>query len=211
MSVNNTSSRVAGERTGLKPIEEIRRAELVGAAIRTISEVGFDRTTVRKVAEAAGGSVGIVHYYFKTKDDLLKAAFEEVEGRFRAAIAEHLGDTGTSAVDRLRRVVDLSFPTPGDPLDEWPLVVELWRQAGEHRDMRELYTVANEQWLDDLKGIITQGIDRGEITPLDARAMALVLSAAIDGLGLYSRVTDHVSSDAARCAAHRLVDLLTLR
>ncbi|MGH3360853.1 MAG: TetR family transcriptional regulator, partial [Nocardioides sp.] len=37
---------------------------------------GFDRTTIRAVAAAAGVDPGLVHHYFGTKDDLFVAALE---------------------------------------------------------------------------------------------------------------------------------------
>jgi AcrR family transcriptional regulator len=47
-------------------VEALRRQELIEAALRTISTRGFDRTTIRDIASAAGASNGSVHYYFET-------------------------------------------------------------------------------------------------------------------------------------------------
>ena len=62
MESNSTQSRVA--------IEDIRRVELITATLRVISARGFERTTVRDIASAAGASVGSVNYYFKSKNEL---------------------------------------------------------------------------------------------------------------------------------------------
>ena len=49
----------------------IRRRQLVEAAIAVIHEDGFTRATVARIAKYAGISSGMVHHYFKDKDDLL--------------------------------------------------------------------------------------------------------------------------------------------
>lgn len=74
--------------TGLEPN---RRAELLRAAARLFVEKGFDATTTRDIAEAAGMRSGSPFYHFRSKQALLKAAM--IEGldagleRLTAAIA----------------------------------------------------------------------------------------------------------------------------
>jgi AcrR family transcriptional regulator len=53
-----------------------KRERLVTAARDVIHRQGVERTTLADVAQAADVPVGNVYYYFKTKDDLVKAAIE---------------------------------------------------------------------------------------------------------------------------------------
>ncbi|MDX6236753.1 MAG: hypothetical protein QOG10_1568, partial [Kribbellaceae bacterium] len=48
-----------------------RRAELVQAAIRVATREGLAATTTRRIAQELGISVGIVHYCFRSKEELL--------------------------------------------------------------------------------------------------------------------------------------------
>ncbi len=50
-----------------------RRAAIVEAALRTFAERGFHATSLEDIAEAAGITKGTVYWYFKQKDDLLRA------------------------------------------------------------------------------------------------------------------------------------------
>ncbi|MFK7800660.1 MAG: TetR/AcrR family transcriptional regulator [Anaerolineae bacterium] len=50
-----------------------RRDQIIGAAIQVISEKGFQKTTVRQIAQAAGIADGTIYNYFKNKDDILMA------------------------------------------------------------------------------------------------------------------------------------------
>jgi len=50
-----------------------RRAAIVEAALRTFAERGFHATSLEDIADAAGVTKGTIYWYFKQKDDLLKA------------------------------------------------------------------------------------------------------------------------------------------
>ena len=53
------------------PILE-RRAQLVRAALVVATRDGFEAATVRAIAAEAGVSLGVVHYCFEDKDELLR-------------------------------------------------------------------------------------------------------------------------------------------
>lgn len=48
-----------------------RRAELIQAAIQVATREGLAATTTRRIAQELGISVGIVHYCFRSKEELL--------------------------------------------------------------------------------------------------------------------------------------------
>ncbi|MGL4306148.1 MAG: TetR/AcrR family transcriptional regulator [Mycobacteriaceae bacterium] len=55
-----------------------RRTQLVQAAIELAERDGFGSLTIRAVAEAAGVSLGVVHYCFESKEVLLSAIIESI-------------------------------------------------------------------------------------------------------------------------------------
>ena len=70
---------------GVKAPEQERRAQILDAAVRVATADRLDGLTVRKVAEAAELSPGLVFFHFGTKDqlllDLLDRVLEEIIGR----------------------------------------------------------------------------------------------------------------------------------
>ncbi|NUP26371.1 MAG: TetR/AcrR family transcriptional regulator [Nocardia sp.] len=54
-----------------------KRQRLTSAAARVLHEQGVERTTLGDIAREADVPVGNVYYYFKTKDELVKAALSE--------------------------------------------------------------------------------------------------------------------------------------
>lgn len=48
-----------------------RRAELAAAALQTLSELGYARTSLREIAQNSDFSHGVLHYYFADKYELI--------------------------------------------------------------------------------------------------------------------------------------------
>ena len=63
-------------RRGRRPAGEDRRGDILAAARDEFGIRGFDATTIRGVARAAGVDPRLVHHYFDGKDALFVAAFE---------------------------------------------------------------------------------------------------------------------------------------
>jgi AcrR family transcriptional regulator len=66
----------APRRRGRRPAGEDRRGEIVAAAREEFARRGFDGTTLRGIARAAGVDPRLVHHYFEGKDAVFTAAFE---------------------------------------------------------------------------------------------------------------------------------------
>src|SRR3954447_5556018 len=50
---------------------EERRRELADAALQTLSELGYARTSLREIAQNTSFSHGVLHYYFRDKVELI--------------------------------------------------------------------------------------------------------------------------------------------
>jgi len=69
------------------PDAEPRRDELVLAAYRRIAEAGFEGLRTRDVAAEVGVNIATLHYYFPTKEALIRGVVGHAMGRFRTAFA----------------------------------------------------------------------------------------------------------------------------
>jgi AcrR family transcriptional regulator len=191
------------------PIEDLRRFELVAATLRVVSAQGFDRTTVRDIARAANASVGSVNYYFKSKDDLVRTAVAETDARFRAQVRMAVANTDGHP-QKLARVVDLCFPLDDDDEGpDWAVFLDFWYQASRQESYRAIFQEAHSEWIDMVSQVLADGAAEGTFrltaTPRDE---ALGFAAVIDGLALYTRVTNHVDLLTARRIAKEYIDSL---
>lgn len=110
---------------GRKPPGKAKRRILTAAA-RLFRKQGFDRTSVRELADAVGILSGSLFHHFRSKDDILFAVMEEVIVAMDAALAEAL-ETATTTEDRLRALIhtELEF-IHGEQSDATTVLVYEW-------------------------------------------------------------------------------------
>jgi AcrR family transcriptional regulator len=65
-----------------------KRERLVAAARTLVHEQGVHATTLAEVAERAGVPPGNVYYYFKTKEDLVRAVVDDYVGQAESMLTE---------------------------------------------------------------------------------------------------------------------------
>jgi len=65
---------------------------ILEAARERFLEHGVDGASLRKIAADAGTNIGMIYYYFPTKDDLFAAVLEDMYGPFLADFEAIMGD-----------------------------------------------------------------------------------------------------------------------
>jgi AcrR family transcriptional regulator len=155
---------------------------MLQAACRVIGREGAHGLRMDAVAREAGVSKALVHYYFATRRDLLRAAFLYSEDRANARAEAELALLETGA-ERLERLLVLD-------LDEEPVFTEnraLWSEAWSLMRLdKELRPVVERQyraWNDRLLELVEEGRSDGSIPrDIDSERMVRRLAAVVDGL-----------------------------
>jgi len=96
---------------------EQTRATIAAAAQELFLERGYDKTTMRAVAERAGVSLGNAYYYFGSKEHLVQAFYDRVQVEHAAAAEAALAGASGFA-DRLRGVLD-AWVEVAEPMHEF--------------------------------------------------------------------------------------------
>jgi AcrR family transcriptional regulator len=58
-----------------------RRAELAEAALQTLAELGYARTSLREIAQNSAFTHGVLHYYFRDKVDLILCSVRQYKAQ----------------------------------------------------------------------------------------------------------------------------------
>src|SRR5712692_3282157 len=74
-------------RSRLTVAAEPKRQALVLAAYRQLAERGFEGLRTREIAGAVGVNIATLHYYFPSKEDLVRGVVEHAMGRFRSTLS----------------------------------------------------------------------------------------------------------------------------
>ncbi|PRB40538.1 TetR family transcriptional regulator [Arthrobacter sp. MYb23] len=83
---------------------EQTRQLVADVALKMFREVGFEKTTMRAIAQEAGVSVGNAYYYFASKDDLVQELYIQVQDE-HAVVAAHALEGVQDLVGRLKAVL----------------------------------------------------------------------------------------------------------
>lgn len=89
---------------------ERSRAQILDAALDLFAERGWERTTMRAIAERAGVSVGNAYYYFASKEHLIQGFYLRSH-REHLAVCEPALDGVTSFRERLRITIATKIET----------------------------------------------------------------------------------------------------
>ena len=177
---------------------EETRERIVDAAYRTLAGSGYERTSIKDIAAAAGVAPGLVHYYFKNKEELLVAA---IEFACRDMLLVDATDPESSATELLmsladrvperRRFFEMFFDMVGVGLHN-PAVMAAVRSFVLH-DRGETEAVTRTV------------LDARGLTGVDARPIAAAVWAGIVGLALQAMVDPELDLRAAVAAYTAMV------
>jgi AcrR family transcriptional regulator len=157
-----------------------RHGELLDAAVRICADEGLGAVTLRKVANVAGVTPGLVSHYFSSAEELTNATFRKSAqadlAEARAQVAAQTTATGKITA-LIHYVLDDSSV---DAAALWIDVASLGRHAP---SLAAEADVVNADWLAFLVEIIEAGVASGEFDVADPEATARRLLTIIDGLG----------------------------
>src|SRR5712671_7013008 len=141
-------------------IQEKRREELVRAAFNQIAELGFEGLRTREVAAEVGVNIATLHYYFPTKESLIRGVLEYAMGRFRSTLAPH-GSPSDQLRNHLRAVRKLLIDEPEVGAVMGELALRSARDASLARIMAEAF----QAWQRTLRGLLARAARDGYLAP----------------------------------------------
>jgi AcrR family transcriptional regulator len=178
--INTVAERILSEGTVPKTQGDERRRSLVLATYHLIAEGGFEQLRTRNIAARAGVNIATLHYYFVSKEDLIRSVVEYLLQQFMTAYL------------------------PGSPFEMRTPLEQIRGELGELQSLLqekpEMFIVLNElvlrslhdpaihhmiKWLDDgwhtyleqvLRDGIKQGLFRADLDPGSAATWLILLT-----------------------------------
>jgi AcrR family transcriptional regulator len=156
-----------------------KRQAILEQAIRTFAEQGFRATDVQVIADRAGVGKGTVYRYFRNKEDLFWATSYEVIQRMAHYVTDALEQMeGACAKLRAAAVAYTEF------FETNPQYLELMVQ--ERAEFRgpgpESHRELHERLIGQMGKILQQGIESGELRPVDTRQTTLAIGCLLYGI-----------------------------
>ena len=153
---------------------EIRRQQILNAAIRCISQHGFHGTTTDMIATDSGLSKGSVYRFFKSKDELFIAIIDfmshEQETRFSEAAP--FASCREELLVRCNNQYDILNEYP----DLLPVFGDFYSHAATRTKLEEIY----REDIKILSDILERGIQSNEFNPVDIQSFAKMIIWTVD-------------------------------
>ena len=143
-----------------QPLEEA----ILEVAEKLFLEKGFAMTSTTEIAKEVGCNQALVHYYFRTKDNLFNVIFEQKFKTFFQGVFEMRTMGNLSFQDKLRHIIETHF----DLLRKNPkmpalILNELSRRPDQLEVLREKLHSLPEQLFAELEKDLQVEIEQGNI------------------------------------------------
>jgi AcrR family transcriptional regulator len=153
-------------------VEAARRAQLAEAAIRTIAELGYAKTSFVQIAARAGVSPGLVTYHFKTKRRLMQQIVRMVQEDMERTI-EASADAAEDHRGGLRALINGYVRYCAEHPQRLIAVARIEDNDNSGESNREAA-------IEDFAAMLRDGQRAGEFRAFAVRPMAVTLLAALE-------------------------------
>ncbi len=155
-----------------------RQGELVAAAYQLVASRGFEGLRTRDVAGAVGLNIATLHYYFPTKEALIRGVVGHAMGRFRSTLAP-AGSPGAQLRAHFAGLRRLARAEP----ELFAVMGELALRARRDRAIAAIVRDTDETWRKMLAGLLRRA-QKERVVPstIGAEDAAGLVVAALKGI-----------------------------
>lgn len=174
-----------------RSLKDMRRDELMEAAILVIAKEGLHGATLSQIAVEAGMSTALVNHYFDSKEDLLEATMRRLSGRYRSEIMALMPANPTPA-QRLRAIIEGSFQPDNMTLASRKAWVQFLVNAMSGGRIFHLFRLTGERVVSNIRFAVKQLVPPDQVDDtVDG------IAALIDGF-FWENATDCTPEDLKR-------------
>jgi len=174
-----------------KPIEEVRRRELIEGAYRVFLEHGIAGLTTARICKEAGMSPGLLVYYFKGKDEVLFGMVRYNNRLLMEDVIARLAAARTSWA-RLEAIVEGNFPAQAFTRPIASAWISVCAEAGVNEQYARLQRLFHRRLRSNLASVFGGMFDAARL-----HEASLIIAALLDGLWLRKAVADDIGRDEA--------------
>jgi betaine-aldehyde dehydrogenase len=176
-------------------VEEARTRQLIEVTIDSLAEVGFVGSTLAQIASRAGVSPGLVAHYFGDKDGLLEATFRTLSRRISERVKARFGSAHTPR-GRIQAVIDANLAAEEFDKRTGIAWLAFWGQVLHIKGLKRVQTVYQRRMLSNLSHALKK-----LVPPAEARSLAAMIAAMIDGVWLRAALSDWKEADSESARA----------
>lgn len=161
-----------------------RREILVQATLACIVRDGPDKLSIRRIANEAGVSVGLINHHYVSKEELVADAYRHIAIWLMDELDKRMKSEGETARQRLSEFIKLSFsPVNLDP-DLFRAWLAFWTMMQYSPEISAVHADQYANYRQTLEHLFNELVAAGANLRLSPRLAALGLTGLLDGLWL---------------------------
>jgi len=173
-----------------KSMQEERRKQILEALHKCLLKKPFNKTSIKDIAAVAKINHGMLHYYFRNKEDILLNYIEYVINLYKSLFDEWLKSEGqpnnSNSKDFIRGTFDFMFQKITLNRDIAKIYIEIWEIAVYNEKVKSKLRKAYSEWIEIVKQMILEPI-KDEHT---ASRISTALVAFLEGISLFLIILD---------------------
>ena len=155
------------------------------SALTLLAKKGYENTTINDMADSAKVSRGLLHYYFKDKEDLVSKALTYGFGSmWEASIASLAG--ASTAEELADGMIDVLKKNIQQNPDFSALLFEMWVSGRRSGKIAKVFGDGLDNTVDELKKLLELASSAGiiKIDPAESEGIVRILLAMYHGLAI---------------------------
>ena len=158
----------------------LRRSQLTRAAYKVVAQKGYNDFTIKDIAVEAGLSTGLVHYYFKNKEDLLFKLLKEMNTNLRDGLKKTLTEL-TDPKDKLVAFCDEAFDLVDKEKAYFYVLIDFWAQINHDKQIRQANGKLFQSYRDEIAAILKEGLAKDVFAVEDVKMTSVMVISLIQG------------------------------
>jgi AcrR family transcriptional regulator len=190
-------------------LDSSTESRIVLATMDCISSRGIAATSTHEIAKQAKLNQGSIHYYFRSKDALMRRVLELLYENSSHNI-KSLQDQRVSPSVRLEMIIDLGFDLITRRRDEFVTLIACWSHAVvSGSEWQQQYKRTFQGFQSAVVQLIREGERSGEFKRGASKTLPILLVSMVQGIGLQLAIaSDEISSEQVKSAAKLAVRAL---
>jgi len=167
-----------------KAVQE-KSERILKAALVLLAKKGYENTTINDIADAASVSRGLLHYYFKDKEDLVSQALTFGFGSmWESSIGSLAGATTAQAL--ADGMIDVLKKNMQQNPDFSALLFEMWVSSRRSDKIKKVFSEGLNGTVDELKKLLELASAAGiiKIDSAESEGIVRILLAMYHGLAI---------------------------
>ncbi|MFH1153548.1 MAG: TetR/AcrR family transcriptional regulator [Pseudomonadota bacterium] len=187
-----------------------KRNQILEALNRCLQNKPFDKTSIKEIAQAAGVNHGLLHYYFKSKEDILIQYIDYVIDHYSSMVKKRFNDKEIEIMDKKKLIQEFfMFTHDRITLDRSlsKVFIEIWEIAVYHPAVKAKLQRAYQEWmnvLSDMLKPLNNDIDL-------SRRTSFATVAFLEGMALFSIILDSDAEEFQKILSDfqsKIIDML---